>query len=612
MTNSRLFALTLLAASALTATPAAAQRIDQIVAFGDSYADDGNLFQILGPATPPQALLLYPTGRFSGGTNYIDTLGNLLNAPIDNFAIGGALTNNTNTNGVGLPGFVTEWNAFLAGGGGVFPTVDGTFGENDLLAISIGGNDARFYQKTGGTLAGAGAAATASAAFATAGLNALVNAGAQNISFLAGNTAILPEVAAEPDPAAAAAIRNSYSTTFNQAMQTTLSGYAADGVIVHYLDLTLIAQQALANPEAYGLVGFACPALPNTSCVADPTQHFLVYADGLHLTSYGFGIVGQYVATQLQAPLTLQATSDMSMDVARQFGRTLTSRMDTTAPRDGDMPEGFKAYLVGDGFTRRLNAGARNDEYRSSGYGVTAGVEYGFGSGLAGLAVNYSKPKVNFGNDAAETEGKSLQVGGYGVFGIAGGFIQAYAGHGWNEHDIDRAGVVDTLEADPDGSHFIAGAKGGFLMPMGAVRVGPVIGLDYAKAKVDSYTETGDAALALNVDSLSYKSLRGSLGVELRGDFAGSGVQLRPYVSAAVEKDFTGDERTVRFAQTSAPLIVNSFALEDASENAYGRITGGFSAAILSSVTLDVTGSATAGKDQGEETSAQLGFRFAF
>ena len=80
MTKSRLFASTLLAASALTATPASAQRIDQIVAFGDSYADDGNLFQILGPATPPQALILYPTylsratGRFTTPERAIDEL----------------------------------------------------------------------------------------------------------------------------------------------------------------------------------------------------------------------------------------------------------------------------------------------------------------------------------------------------------------------------------------------------------------------------------------------------------------------------------------------------------------------------------------------------------
>jgi hypothetical protein len=106
--------------------------------------------------------------------------------------------------------------------------------------------------------------------------------------------------------------------------------------------------------------------------------------------------------------------------------------------------------------------------------------------------------------------------------------------------------------------------------------------------------------------------LRGSVGVELRGDFGGGGVQLRPFASAVVEKDFNGDERTIRFAQTSAPTIVNSFAFEDGSKKAYGRISGGFSAAILSSVSVDVAGSATIGKDQGEETSAQVGLRFGF
>ena len=165
------------------------------------------------------------------------------------------------------------------------------------------------------------------------------------------------------------------------------------------------------------------------------------------------------------------------------------------------------------------------------------------------------------------------------------------------------------MEADPKGHHFIAGAKGGYLMPLGSVRVGPVIALDYAKAKVDGYTEDGDPALTLDVDSLSYKSLRGSAGLEVRGDFGGAGEQFRPFAAAMVEKDFTGDERTIRFAQTSAPTIVNSFALEDASTKAYGRFSGGFSAAILSNVSLDVAGSATIGKDQGDETSAHLGVR---
>jgi len=606
MIKSRLFAASLLAATALSfAAPASAQRVDRIVAFGDSYADDGNFFELVGIAPPAP----FSTGRFSGGTNYIDTLGQLLDAPIDNFAIGGALTDNTNTQGPPL-GFVTEWNSFLAGGGpAAFPRVSGTFDENDLLAVSIGGNDARFYQQTGGTLAGAPAAATASAAFATAGLDALVGAGARNISFLAGDTSLLPEISGDTS---AQAIRSAYSTTFNAAVQSTLAGYAADGVIVHYLDGTLVLNQVAADLDAYGLTGLACPALPNISCIADPNQKFLFYFDQLHLTSAGFEIVGQYIATQLEAPLTLQAASDMSLDVARQFGRTLTARMDTGAPRDGDLPEGLKFFVVGDTFTRKLNSGERNEAYRSSGVGATLGAEYGFGSGVAGIALNYSKPKVNFTGDAADNDARSIQLGGYGGIGIAGGFAQAYAGYGWNKHDIDRAGVVEGMEADPKGNHFIIGGKAGYLMPVAGLRVGPVLALDYAKAKVESYTESGDPALTLNVDSLNYKSLRGSAGLEVRGDFGGGGVQLRPFASAAVEKDFTGDERTVRFAQTSAPTIVNSFVLEDASKKAYGRFSGGFSAAIFSTVSLDIAGSATVGKDQGEETSAHLGVRFGF
>jgi outer membrane lipase/esterase len=387
MTNSRLIGRTLLGATALAAatftTPAAAQRIDNIVAFGDSYADDGNLFQIIGFNPAPQ---VYPTGRFSGGTNYIDTLSLLLDAPVENFAIGGALTDNTNTNGPGIPGFITEWNAYLAGGGGPFPTVSGTFDEGDLVTFSIGGNDARFYQQNGGTLAGAPTAATISAATAAVGIDALVGAGAQNISFLAGNTSILPEIANDPT---AQAIRNSYSTTFNAAMQDVLADYAANGVMVHYLDLTLVGQQIVANPGAYGFTNTgACTPAP--SCVTDSNyaNQYLFYVDALHLTSAGFRIVGQYVATQLQAPLTLKAPSELGLETARQFGRTLSTRADVGSPRDGDVAEGLKFFVIGDTFSRDSKADFASDQFDIDGVGGTAGLAYGFNNGTVGIAGN--------------------------------------------------------------------------------------------------------------------------------------------------------------------------------------------------------------------------------
>ena len=617
MTKSRLITLSLLAASALIATPAAAQRVDRIVAFGDSLADTGNALQLLlsspavDPALKAQLQALYPTGRFSGGTNYIDTLSQTLDVPVLNYAVGGAQTGPLNQF-TGLPGFTQETAIFLSGAtppGTIFPP-NGGFQEGDLLALSIGVNDGRafFQSNPAGTTAQAEAAAVVSVANATANLNQLVAAGAPTISYVALNAGLTPDVLTNPT---AQLLGNAFSTRFNSGFQTTLAGYAADGVIVHYLDGATVLANVAANPGAFGISNLFCPGAPTPTCIIN-SSGYLFYADGIHPTSDGMRIIAQYVAAQLTAPLTLQASSDMALDVAHQFGRTLTHRMDSGAPRDGDMPEGFKAYLTGDMFSRHLNAGERNDAYRSSGVGLTGGVEYGFGSGVVGLALNYSKPKVNFGNDAADVDGKSIQLGGYAGFGIAGGFVQGYAGYGWDDHEIERAGVVDPMEADPDGSHFLAGLKAGYLMPLGGLRVGPVVGLDYAKSKVDGYTETGDPVLTLDVDSLSYKSLRGSLGVEVRGDIGDEGYNFRPYGALAVEKDFIGDERTVRFAQTSAPTIVNSFALEDGSKDAYGRGSVGFSASVFSDVSVDAGASLTFGKDQGDETSGHVGVRVGF
>ena len=46
-------------------------------------------------------------------------------------------------------------------------------------------------------------------------------------------------------------------------MQNTLAGYAANGVVVHYLDLNRVLDQIAANPAAYGITnGLNCPTFP--------------------------------------------------------------------------------------------------------------------------------------------------------------------------------------------------------------------------------------------------------------------------------------------------------------------------------------------------------------
>ena len=168
------------------------------------------------------------------------------------------------------------------------------------------------------------------------------------------------------------------------------------------------------------------------------------------------------------------------------------------------------------------------------------------------------------------------------------------------------------MTARPDGSHVLAGAKAGYLMPFGTFRIGPVVALDYAKAKIDGYTEQGDPALTLNVSNQSYRALTGNVGVEVRGGVGVPGASIHPYASAMLEKDLIGDGRTIFTAQTSAPIIVNRFDYPDRSTKIYGRVTGGLSASILGAVDLQAAASATLGKSQGNEVSANLGVSIGF
>jgi phospholipase/lecithinase/hemolysin/uncharacterized protein YhjY with autotransporter beta-barrel domain len=597
--NTQSIGRALLGATALAlcglASPAAAQEIDRIVTFGDSYADDGNAFEL--GLVPPQLFPLYPTRRFTGGTNYIDTLSDILDAPVENFAIGGARAN---------PDFLLEVGAFMSGGGGVFPVVTPSFGEGDLLTVSIGGNDARAYGSTpGASVEGAPAAAAPAIAAATSGLNTLVAAGAPTISFLAGDTGELPEVAGNP---AVAAIRSAYSSAFNLGLQNVLAGYAADGVIVHYLDLSDVLGQVGANPAAYGLTGLVCPAFPDPTCIVNSGAGFLIYGDLLHPTSQGSAIIARYVAAQLQAPLTFQATSELALNTAQQFGRTLSSRMDFT----GEGDQGMRFFVVGDGFTMKSKGSDSTDAFDQDIVGGTAGVSYAFGNGVAGVAVNLSRPKAGFGNDSARTRSKTLQIGGFANLDFGGAFAQGYAGYGRDDHEIERAGVVDGMEASPDGSHWLAGAKLGYLVPMGELKIGPVAALDYAKAKVDGYTEEGDPALTLDVGSMSARALVGSLGAELQGDLTAGGMKVRPMLELAIEKQLSGNAGGVSFAQTSAPIIVNRWEFEEGSKSAYGRATAGLGADILGGVAIDAQVSMTFRRDDGNETSAQVGLSLGF
>jgi uncharacterized protein YhjY with autotransporter beta-barrel domain/phospholipase/lecithinase/hemolysin len=609
---SRLSAKLLCAAAtvfAFAAAPASAQTVTRIVAFGDSYADDGNLFQLIGQAPPA----VYANGRFSNGTNFVDTMGQILGVPIDNFAIGGAFTGNGNINGPGIPGFVTEYQSFLAGGGpAAFPRVSGRFAPTDLVVVSIGGNDARAYERSLGLaptaaqiqtlLAGAPAQAAQRVTETTAGLTALVNAGARNITFLSGDVGRLPEVAGLP----IAQVGTAYASAYSNGVQAPLASFASQGVIVNYLDLSQIGNVVSANPSAFGLQ--SAGACPVTCLTANPEllDKYLFYVDQLHLTSAGFAIVGRYAVRQLEAPLHLAAQTESGLQAGGSFGRTLSGRLDLARTGDND---GLHFFVSGSTASRDFAASTTSLSFKLDTTGASVGAEYGAGPIVVGIAGNYMRGRADMSTASGHVRTRAWQAGAYAGWSLAGAFVQGYAGYGSIKYRIERDAVIDQIVARPGGNVMSAGAKAGYLVGAAGFSVGPVVALDYGEAKVDAYTEAGDPVLTLNVGRQKVKALLGRAGLELRGNLSAGGLGIRPYLEAAAEKDLEGDGRTIHYAGTASPTIVNSWVLPDRPKDVHGRLTGGAELGLGSRAALQLQGSATLSQKGGNEIGGFVAFK---
>ncbi len=585
--------------------PLQARGYDRVVAFGDSYADIGNVKAILGPFFPAE----YPTGRFSGGTNFVDTIAQIYGVSQDNYAIGGAEAGSGNValNGF-LPGFQQEWQAFTNGGNfydsGVavtIPTGGLQFKPDDLAVFSVGGNDARGYRIAGGTVAGADAAAAVTAGEATAGLNALVSRGIRHLVWTAGDVGQLAEAIGQPSAAAGTA----FSVAYNTRMQAVLAPIAASGVQVAYVDITAIGATVRADPARFGFtdVTDACPQ----ACLNNPTlqSQYLFYVDGVHLTSAGFTLVGEYAANQLDAPYSFRASGDLVQNAAQDFGRTINGRLDLA--RDAKGRDGLSAYVQFTGNHAHYDLDDTADGYRYHSYGATGGAELRHGPLVAGAIFSWAKSHAdssNVADDAAKA--KSYQVGGYAVYDTGSLFVQGYGGYGWHHVEIRRSGVADPLTATPHANSIVAGGRAGWLAQTGIGRIGPVAGVAYTHSKLDGYAESGDAAANLIVGRQKIDTVEGSAGIEWRPELSPA---VAPWLRATADKGLRGDGRDVLYAPAIAPDIVNRFTIASASKKAFGDVAGGITAHLGERISIEGTVHTTFSRDEGNDYGGFAGVR---
>ena len=605
--------LALAAAGSLgLALPAHAQHYSSIVGFGDSYVDTGNAVR-----ADPALLATYPTGRFSGGTNYVDTLSAIYRLPVLNLAWGGATTGAIPGP---VPSFALQTTGFLGLGGAVPPS--------SLLLVNIGGNDADYYAHGGGSLAGAPTAAAGSAALATTSLKALVASGARTLVWTAGDAGGLPyNIASGP---AIAGVASAYSHSYNNLMQPQLARIAAAGVRVEYVDLSLLQKEIYADPARFGVANpGVCPA----SCIGNPAQQsqYLFYVDGIHLTSLGFAILGEYIANRLNAPETIAPASDLSLYPVSAFAGALMARMDLFNAPGLSASSGFLAYAGPGGVDSasgspwqvyiqpRGGLGSRSSAGNAAGYdwsalGGSIGLEYRLAANwLVGGALDMTGQYQTLNGGAGSSQLQSTQLGLYSAWSGRNLFAQGVVSFGWLDYSNSRPGVVSTITSSPTGETFGLAAKTGYLFDINpSTRLGPILGVIYAQSNIGAYNESGDPLLTLNVAKQNLEATLGSAGAQLRQAFEIGGDAVDTFLNVTAENNFQGYGRVIQFSALSAPLIVNTYDAQQLPNHAFARVALGAEVKLTSSMSSTLYLSQTVGQPGGQDFAASGALNWSF
>jgi outer membrane lipase/esterase len=276
-----------------------AEPITQLVVFGDSLSDNGNVFKATGGAVPPPSH--YDGGRFTNGPTWVQQFATSIGVPAPKPSLSGGtdyaygyaqtgtgLTTVSSVPGLSVPNLSTQVGSFLASQA---PKA------GQLFAVWAGAND--FFN--GQTNPAISAANIASA------LQTLANAGATN--FLVLN---LPQLGNTPFgstlPPAQKQALNQLIAAFNGDLSSDLGKLQASdpGITIHTVDAAALLQRIQANPSAYGFTNVTDSALLTGH--ANDASGYLFW-DSVHPTTAGDKLIARAAVNAVPEPGALTLLS---------------------------------------------------------------------------------------------------------------------------------------------------------------------------------------------------------------------------------------------------------------------------------------------------------------
>ena len=271
----------------------------EIIMFGDSLSDVGNLYNITYGAIPP---FPYWEGHFSDGPVWVEQMAPRLNAAStfeNNYAVGGAGTGVNNHNQplvpFDLPGLLDEIALFT-------DNLDGPADADALYVVWAGPND--FF----GEITDINEAIYGAVGNIVAGVKQLEEAGAEHIAVLNMVNLGLAPMAEGPEMAAGL---TQLSSGFNLVLGSTIDVLGLD---VIQIDTFPALNTVVNDPALYGFTNVADMCYDGSSINGNPDEY--LFWDSVHPTTKGHAVLADMMFEQLMASELFAQTDTATVKVS--------------------------------------------------------------------------------------------------------------------------------------------------------------------------------------------------------------------------------------------------------------------------------------------------------
>jgi len=632
----------------LSGHAASAQQFSNLVIFGDSLSDTGNIAKIV----PPAILATIPPGngvpvppyynfRFSDGPIYADTLGAKLGiaAPTADFAVGGAYTAKLNETVGAAPISGTNLAPLLSLGSLPIDTsVQGQItsyltsgapvSHNGLYVVWGGAND--YFAMAG--------AIQAQPTLSTTQIQGII---AQQVTTTVGNLAAdvtllaragahsfvvptLPNLGATPNfngSATTAQLGQLITFGHDTALANEMGALGQQlHANIYLIDTNGLLADIEANPGKYGVSNVTQACLTAAGVCANPSSY--LFWDSVHPTTGISQIFGQAVVSAVTAPLVIGAQGKMA-DVATQAifdsvssrvnalqqgaaGFTLSGPGGAASHVDTNDPVSF--YVSGS-----YGRGSRDDETGQTGFDYTHGSVQGgadvrvtdnaaFGAQI-GFGTTSATLKDGMGNDDLRTYSIALYGALFGEHWYGSGAVFA-AYQDWDKLNRNTYVAGQVAAGTSNGTDKGAKLEGGYMWHDRGFTFGPVAELRYARVDINAYTEQGAVALNEEVDNQSFNSIVSQVGGQVSTAYNNDGVVWKPTLHVAWDHQFEGT-RDVFSRLASLPQATIDTSLQRTGSD-WARVGLGLNvqANRWLSVVGDVDGSV--GRSDGQDVSGMV------